>query len=96
MNNLKECFTIMKAITTRKITLKMYDFMSRNTMYVRFYVMLCVCKVYCLKSHIINPLLRLVIKTKVVVFLFDQGPMLETFDFTIRIGSTPTLLYFDL
>ena len=25
-----------------------------------------------------------------------QGPMLETLDHTIRIGSTPTVLYFDL
>ena len=33
-----------------------------------------------------------------VIFLFlsDEGPMLETLDFTIRIGSTPTFLYFDL
>ena len=28
--------------------------------------------------------------------LFDEGPMLETLDYTIRIGSTPTILYFDL
>ena len=26
----------------------------------------------------------------------DEGPMLETLDFTIRIGSTPTFSYFDL
>ena len=25
-----------------------------------------------------------------------EGPKLETLDFTIRIGSTPTFLYFDL
>ena len=25
---------------------------------------------------------------------FDEGPMLETLDYTIRIGSTPTFLYF--
>ena len=30
------------------------------------------------------------------MFLSDEGPMLETLDFTIRIGSTPTFLYFDL
>ena len=30
------------------------------------------------------------------VFLSDEGPMLETLDYTIRIGSTPTFLYFDL
>ena len=29
-------------------------------------------------------------------FLSDEGPMLETLDYTIRIGSTPTFLYFDL
>ena len=26
----------------------------------------------------------------------DEGPMLETLDYTIRSGSTPTSLYFDL
>ena len=30
------------------------------------------------------------------VFLSDERPTLETLDFTIRIGSTPTFLYFDL
>ena len=30
------------------------------------------------------------------LFLSDEGPMLETLDFTIRIGSTPTFSYFDL
>ena len=30
------------------------------------------------------------------VFLSDEGPTLETLDFTIRIGITPTFLYFDL
>ena len=30
------------------------------------------------------------------LFLFDKGPMLETLDYTIRIRSTPTFLYFDL
>ena len=29
-------------------------------------------------------------------FLSDEGPMLKTLDNTIRIGSTPTNLYFDL
>ena len=29
-------------------------------------------------------------------FLSDEGPMLETLDYTIRIGSTPTFLYFHL
>ena len=32
----------------------------------------------------------------VMLFISDEGPMLETLDFTIRIGSTPTFLYFDL
>ena len=31
-----------------------------------------------------------------VGFLSDEGPMLETLDHTIRIGGTPTFLYFDL
>ena len=32
------------------------------------------------------------------LFLSDEGPMLETLDYTIRIGRTkqPTFLYFDL
>ena len=30
------------------------------------------------------------------LFLSDEGPMLETLDHTIRIGNTPTFLYFDL
>ena len=32
----------------------------------------------------------------VAVFLSDEGPMLKTLDYTTRIGSTPTILYFDL
>ena len=31
-----------------------------------------------------------------IYFLSDEGPMLETLDYTIRIGSTTTILYFDL
>ena len=34
--------------------------------------------------------------SQVVLFLSDEGPMLETLDYTIRIGSIPTFLYFDL
>ena len=30
------------------------------------------------------------------MFLSDEGPMLETLDYTIRIGSTPIFLYLDL
>ena len=30
------------------------------------------------------------------VSLIDEGRMLETLDYTIRIGSIPTILYFDL
>ena len=29
------------------------------------------------------------------LFLSDEGPMLEMLDYTIRIVSTPTFLYFD-
>ena len=29
------------------------------------------------------------------LFLSDEGPMLETLDYTIRIGSIPNILYFD-
>ena len=38
----------------------------------------------------------LYIPYSILVFLFDEGPMLKTLDYTIRIGSTPTFLYFDL
>ena len=31
-----------------------------------------------------------------IIVLSDEGPMLETLDHTIRIGSTPTFLYSDL
>ena len=31
-----------------------------------------------------------------IPFLSDEGPTLEMLDYTIRIGSTPTFLYFDL
>ena len=30
------------------------------------------------------------------MFLSDEEPTLETLDYTMRIGSTPTFLYFDL
>ena len=30
------------------------------------------------------------------LFLSDEGPVLKTLDYTIRIASTPTILYFDL
>ena len=33
---------------------------------------------------------------KCILILSDKGPMLKTLDYTIRIGSIPTFLYFDL
>ena len=30
-----------------------------------------------------------------ILFLSDEGPMLETLDYTTRIGSTSTFLYFN-
>ena len=64
-------------------------------------ILLCIC--YCF-SHLIGlrsvTWLSLLYKfTRFsIYFLFpsDEGPMLETLDYTIRIGSTPTFLYFDL
>ena len=32
----------------------------------------------------------------IFLFLSDEGPTLETLDFIIRIGSTPTFLYFKI
>ena len=34
--------------------------------------------------------------SEINMFLSDEGPTLETLDFTIRIDSTSTFLYFDL
>ena len=52
------------------------------------------------KYEKVGVLLIRIVKSNVssVLFLFlsDEGPMLETLDYTIRIGSTPTFLYFDL
>ena len=31
----------------------------------------------------------------IYIYIYDEGPMLETLDYTIHIGSTPTFLYFD-
>ena len=64
-------------------------------------LLLCIC--YCF-SHLIGlfSLTRLSLLYKFTrffiyfLFLSDEGPMLETLDYTIRIGSTPNFLYFDL
>ena len=37
-----------------------------------------------------------IVKSNENMFLSDEEPTLETLDFTIRIGSTPTFFYFDL
>ena len=66
-----------------------------------FCILLCIC--YCF-SHLIGlhsvTWLSLLYKfTRFFIyflFLSDEGPMLETLDYTIRIGSIPTFLYFDL
>ena len=44
------------------------------------YVYICICECICVY----------------VLFLSDEGPTLETLDYTIRIGSTPTSLYFNM
>ena len=64
-----------------------------------FCILLCIC--YCF-SHLIGlrsvTWLFLLYKfTRFFIyflFLSDEGPMLETLDYTIRIGSIPTFLYF--
>ena len=66
-----------------------------------FCILLCIS--YCI-SHLIDLLsvtwLSLLYKftrfSIYFLFLSDEGPMLETLDYIIRIGSTPTFLYFDL
>ena len=65
-----------------------------------FCILLCIC--YCF-SHLIGLLsvtwLSLLYKfTQFFIyflFLSAEGPMLETLDCTIRIGSTPTILHFE-
>ena len=74
----------------------------KNSKWLTFFcILLCIC--YCF-SHLIDLLsvtwLSLLYKfTRFFIyflFLSDKEPMLETLDYTIRIGSTPTILYFDL
>ena len=57
----------------------------------------------CLLIHVVQHLLLLpflasrnFVSRFLSPFLSDEGPMLETLDYTIRIGSIPTFLYFDL
>ena len=67
----------------------------------RSFVTVCIC--YCF-SHLIG--LRSVTWLSLLykftrfsiyfLFLSDEGSMLEMLDYTIRIGSTPTILYFDM
>ena len=72
-----------------------------NDLPIYFCILLCIC--YCF-SHLIGLLsvtwLPLLYKfTRFFIyflFLSDEGQMLETLDFTIRIGSTPNVSYFDL
>ena len=74
---------------------------SKWLTFASYYTLLCIC--YCF-SHLIGLLsvtwLPLLYKFTwffiYFLFLSDEGQMLETLDFTIRIGSTPTFLYFDL
>ena len=69
--------------------------------FASYYALLCIC--YCF-SHLIGLFsvtwLYLLYKFSrffiYFLFLSDEGPTLETLDHTIRIGSTPTFLYFDL
>ena len=53
------------------------------------YGKVCVLPIWIVKSNVssVGPL--------TLFFFSDEGPTLETLDFTIRIGSTPTFLYFD-
>ena len=68
--------------------------------FASYYALLCIC--YCF-SHLIGLLsvtrLSLLYKfTRFFIyflFLSDERPTLETLHYTIRIGSTPTFLYFD-
>ena len=72
-----------------------------NDLFTYFCILLRIC--YCF-SHLIvllsvTWLSRLYKFPRFFVyflFLSDEGPMLETLNYTIRIGSTPTFLSFDL
>ena len=56
--------------------------------------LVCFCQLILLMCAIKNNICFL--KKPNVRFHSDEGPMLETLDYTIRIGSIPTFLYFDL
>ena len=76
------------------------DFKKRKLL-ICFCILWCIC---CCFSHLIGLLsvtqLSLLYKFTpfFIYFLFlpDEGPMVETLDYTIRIGRTPTFLFFDL
>ena len=57
----------------------------RSLDFSRFFHLSPFISIYILPTHASNAL-----------FLSDERPTLETLDFTIRIGSTPTFFYFDL
>ena len=63
---------------------------TNNYMVLRFIIFM-VQENYCKLT-----VLPIVLPIHIALFLSDEGPMLETLDHTIRIGSTPTFLYFDL
>ena len=54
---------------------------------------------YCIYSilswYSSNYLILTIWRADIYFDLSDEGPMLETLDHTIRIGSTPTFLYYD-
>ena len=71
--------------------------------FLYFYIILCIC--YCFSHliglfsfHMIISLISFIYVHSVFTFMFffDEGPTLETINFTFHIDSTPTFLYSDL
>ena len=71
----------------------------KNSKWLTYFYLFCYCFSHLIGLRSVTWLSLLYKFTRFSIyflFLFDEGPMLETLDYTIRIGSTPTFLYFDL
>ena len=72
---------------------------KRTFTYFCILLCICYCFIHMIGLHSVTWLSLLYKFTRFFIyflFLSDEGSMLETLDYTIRVGSTPTFLYFDL
>ena len=79
-----------KVLFTDKVNLKSLS-QAAPAMKFRFLYFSCIFVGSCQHIDIIK-----IVHDLNSLLLSDEGPMLATLDYTIRIGSTPTILYFDL